>query len=80
MPDVVNVGPYDLTMSRWVLGFLLGVLLVAPALGVSLAVACGVATLRPLRRRSGLVAGTLATAAGMTTVAAALTVYALTRD
>jgi hypothetical protein len=79
-PDRVGTGgALNLTTSRTAMAIVLGVLLVAPALAVSLAIACGV--LAALRRRasSGAVAGTLASLAGLATVGLALTVYALTR-
>jgi hypothetical protein len=82
LPDEVSAGgELGLTMSRWFLAFLLGVLLVAPGLCASAAVACGVlAVLRRWRRGwSGLLAGTVATLAGMAAVVCALAVYALTR-
>jgi hypothetical protein len=60
---------------------LLGLLLVAPGLGISFAVACGVVALISRRpRQSGVLTGTLGTLAGLSTVAAALAAYALTRN
>ncbi|GAA1615798.1 hypothetical protein GCM10009789_82340 [Kribbella sancticallisti] len=58
----------------------LGMFLLAPGLGISFAVACGVvAVLNRRRPRSGVVTGTIGTLVGLSTVAAALAAYALTR-
>lgn len=80
-PDVVGTGgQLSFTSSRWVMAVILVAFLLAPGLSISFVIACGlVAVLRRRRRTTGLVSGTLASLAGLSTVAGALAVYSLTR-